>query len=127
MCNVYWQINGEFDLGDFSVFQGTLLVNGAINLLEGSTLTGRALSQDGAISLHSNVITIGLPAVAAVITANGPTSICIGGSVTLSGNVDGTWNTGEVTPSITVTTGGDYFVTNTTVCGSETSNHYSNC
>ncbi|MBX2930163.1 MAG: DUF3494 domain-containing protein [Saprospiraceae bacterium] len=100
LCNVYWQVNGEFGLGDFSTFQGTLLVNGAINLLEGSTLIGRALSQAGAVNLHSNTITGGLPAVAAVISANGPTSFCIGESVTLSGNVDGVWNTGETTPSI---------------------------
>jgi hypothetical protein len=123
LCNVYWQVNGEFDLGDFSVFQGTLLVNGAINLLQGSTLTGRALSRAGAVSLFSNTITIGLPAEAAVISANGATSFCIGGSVILSGNVDGVWNTGATTPSITVTTGGEYFVTNTTVCGTAESNH----
>jgi len=123
LCNVYWQINGEFDLGDFSVFLGTVLVNGAINLLEGSSLTGRVLSRAGAISLFSNTITIGLPAEAAVITASGPTSFCIGGSVTLSGNIDGVWNTGETTPSITVTVSGEYFVTNTTVCGIAQSNH----
>jgi len=123
LCNVYWQINGEFDLGDFSVFQGTVLAEGAINLLEGSSLTGRILSTAGAISLFSNTITIGLPAVAAVITASSATSFCIGGSVTLSGNIDGVWNTGETTPSIVVTTSGEYFVTNTTECGVAESNH----
>ncbi|MGB3085216.1 MAG: ice-binding family protein, partial [Saprospiraceae bacterium] len=34
LCNVYWQVNGAFALGDGSVFRGTLLVNGAISLLE---------------------------------------------------------------------------------------------
>lgn len=58
--NVYWQINGQFDLGTNSVFRGTALVNGAINLLENSTLYGRALSQVGAISLHNNVVTLPL-------------------------------------------------------------------
>jgi len=123
LCNVYWQINGEFDLGDFSVFRGTVLVNGAINLLEGSSVIGRVLSRQGAISLFSNTITIGLPAVAAVITASSSTSFCIGGSVTLSGNIDGVWNTGETTPSIVVTTSGEYFVTNITECGIIESNH----
>lgn len=56
--NVFWQINGQFDLGVNSVFRGTAIVNGAINLLENSTLYGRALSQVGAISLHNNVVTI---------------------------------------------------------------------
>ena len=27
ICNVYWQINGEFDLGDGSIFRGTILAN----------------------------------------------------------------------------------------------------
>jgi len=30
LCNVYWQINGQFDLGNGSVFRGTVIVNGAI-------------------------------------------------------------------------------------------------
>jgi len=58
--NVFWQINGQFDLGVNSVFRGTAVVNGAINLLENSTLYGRALSQVGAISLHNNVVTMPL-------------------------------------------------------------------
>lgn len=56
--NVYWQIGGAFSLGDHSVFRGTLLVDGAINLLEGSSLMGRCLSTIGAVSLHNNIVTI---------------------------------------------------------------------
>lgn len=52
-CNVYWQVNGAFTLGENSVFRGTVITNGAINLLEGSSILGRALSQDGAISTHN--------------------------------------------------------------------------
>ncbi|MBK9985115.1 MAG: DUF3494 domain-containing protein [Saprospiraceae bacterium] len=123
ICNVWWQVNGAFTLGDGSVFRGNVLANGAIHLLEASSLFGRALSQGGAIDLHNNVISIGLPPIAAVIAANGPTTFCVGDSVTLSGNIDGVWNNGSVTPSIVVTTAGDYFVVNTTLCGSDTSNH----
>jgi hypothetical protein len=54
VCNVYWQVNGRFDLGDNSVFRGTLLVNGAIALLGNSSLIGRGLSRGGAISLTAN-------------------------------------------------------------------------
>ncbi len=57
-CNVYWQINGRFDLGDGSAFQGTAVVNGAIELLGNSSLFGRALSRAGAISLHENTIAL---------------------------------------------------------------------
>jgi hypothetical protein len=50
VCNVYWQINGQCDLGYSSVFMGTILANGAINLYGGSSLIGRGLSQAGAIN-----------------------------------------------------------------------------
>ncbi|MCE5330870.1 MAG: ice-binding family protein [Bacteroidales bacterium] len=56
--NVYWQINGQFDLDNNAVFRGTIVANGAINLLEGSKLFGRGLTKAGAITLHNNTITI---------------------------------------------------------------------
>ncbi|MCX6270483.1 MAG: ice-binding family protein, partial [Bacteroidetes bacterium] len=121
--NVYWQINGEFILGDNSAFKGTLIVNGAITLLESSSLMGRGLSIAGAISMHNNLVNIGLPPTASVISANGPTTFCEGDNVVLSGNIGGIWSNGSSTPSITVTTAGDYFVTNSNPFGSVTSNH----
>lgn len=123
LCNVYWQVNGQVDLGENSLFQGTILANGAINLLEGATLNGRGLTRAGAISSHNTVVTNILEPTPSIITANGATTFCEGESVVLSGNVDGEWNTGETTESITVTTAGDYFATNTNICGSVTSNH----
>lgn len=60
---------------------------------------------------------------ASLISANGATNFCSGGSVTLSGNNGGTWNNGATTPSIIVNSSGDYFVTNTNTCGSTQSNH----
>lgn len=54
--NVYWQINGAFTLGDSSIFKGTAIVNGVINLLENASLLGRGLSKAGAIYLHNNVV-----------------------------------------------------------------------
>lgn len=56
--NIYWQIGGAFSLGDSSVFRGTIIADGALNLLEGSSLSGRGLSKAGAISLHNNVVTL---------------------------------------------------------------------
>ncbi len=58
LSRVYWQIGGQFDLGINSIFRGTVIANGAINLLEGSMLLGRGLSTAGAISLHNNIVTI---------------------------------------------------------------------
>jgi len=123
LCNVYWQIGGQFDLGDYSVFRGCVIVDGAINLLEGSSLFGRGLSRAGAISLNSNVCTVSLPPVASTISAGGPSVFCSGDDVVLTGNVDGVWSTGASTPTITVNTAGDYYVTNSNDCGSVTSNH----
>ena len=56
--NIYWQINGAFESGDSSVFRGNIIANGAITLLERSSLFGRGLSRAGAISLHNNNITL---------------------------------------------------------------------
>ncbi len=125
MCNVYWQIEGQFTLGQSSVFRGTIVADGAINLLEASSLLGRGLTRAGAISLHNNVVSAVLNPAASVITAGGATTFCAGGNVVLSGNAGGTWSNtaGSTTATLTVTTAGDYYVTNTNACGSATSNH----
>ncbi len=122
LCNVFWVIDGAFNLGEGSSFLGTVLANGAINLLEGASFTGRGLSVEGAISLNNNIVNGSSPS-PSTITSGGATTFCAGGSVVLSGNIGGTWSTGATTPTITVTTSGDYFVTNTAPCGSLQSNH----
>ena len=58
LCNVYWQINGAFSLGNGSVFNGTIIANGALSFLDGATLMGRGLTTAGAISLMNNTVTI---------------------------------------------------------------------
>lgn len=123
MCNVYWQINGKFELGENSVFRGTVIANGDIMLLEGASLFGRGLSREGAISLHNNIVNAAMQPTASTITAGGPVTICGGGNVTLSGNNNGKWSNGATTATINVTTSGDYYVTNTNACGMVTSNH----
>jgi PKD repeat protein len=97
-CNVFWQVNGAFALGDYSVFRGTLLINGAISLLEGASLYGRALTKAGAVDLHNNIIaTVG----AGALTCN-PITIGIGVDATAAVNAaitafgsTITWNTGN--------------------------------
>ncbi len=62
--NVYFQVDGAVTLGTGSIFQGTILANGAIFFNTQASLTGRALSKAGAITLNNNkVIT---PALAAL-------------------------------------------------------------
>ena len=74
-CNVYWQIGGQFDLGDYSIFKGNVIVDGAINLLEGSSVWGRVLSKAGAISTYNCNVRF-LPANAVAITGNH--TVCAG-------------------------------------------------
>jgi gliding motility-associated-like protein len=66
--------------------------------------------------------------VAPIVTAEGPTSFCAAGSVVLTSNLQtgNTWNTGELTQSITADTTGIYYsiVTNQFGC-SDTSNQVS--
>lgn len=59
--NVYWQINGAVEIGDSSVFRGTVLANGAINLLLNSSLEGRGLSRAGAINTYTINATLSSP------------------------------------------------------------------
>jgi len=60
-----------------------------------------------------------VPAPTPTIDANGTTSICQGGSLTLnaSSGASYSWNTGATTSSITTTAGGSYFVTVTAANG----------
>ncbi|MFN5417283.1 MAG: ice-binding family protein [Flavobacteriia bacterium] len=47
--NVYWMVNGAVDINDYSIFKGTIVSQGAINLYSGTTIYGRVLSGVGAI------------------------------------------------------------------------------
>lgn len=73
LCNVYWQITGQVDLAG-TVFRGTIVAQGAINLSDGSSLEGRGLSTGGAINLNNNAVTIpqavGTPVFALGATSN---------------------------------------------------------
>jgi hypothetical protein len=48
--NVYWLVNGAVEINDYSVFNGTIVSQGAINLYTGVTLNGRALTGVGALT-----------------------------------------------------------------------------
>ncbi|WP_428661719.1 ice-binding family protein [Runella sp.] len=71
--NVYWQINGQVDIAASSLFRGTILANGPINLFDQTFLEGRALSRAGAISLNnsriSNSVAVPLPVTLISFTA----------------------------------------------------------
>src|ERR1035437_788441 len=120
--NVFWVIQGDVNINNYSVFRGTIVVPvGAISLINtGVVLDGRALTMNGAITTAGLVAAMPPGCVStATITASPSFSICKGSSVTLtaSGGNTYSWNPGgQTTTSITVnpTTTTAYTVTATT-------------
>lgn len=51
--NVYWLINGAVDIDDNSIFNGTIVSQGAINLYTAVTINGRILTGVGAIETNA--------------------------------------------------------------------------
>jgi gliding motility-associated-like protein len=86
----------------------TALINAASTFTV--TVTGTACTV-------SDVVTVNIGSTTPTISASGPLTFCQGGSVTLTSSAGSgnTWSNGATTQSITVTTGGNYTVTNS--CG----------
>jgi hypothetical protein len=83
-----------------------------------TTVTYTVTNSDGCISSVTTVATVNaLPS--AAISANGVTTFCAGGSVTLVATTGSSyvWNNGQITQSITVDTAGTYFATITNAAG----------
>lgn len=70
--NVFWKIDGAVDINDYSVFNGTVVAAGAVNLTTGVTLNGRVMTITGNYST-------------AAITATMPPG-CIGMNIASSSN-----------------------------------------
>lgn len=56
-CGVYWQVGSSATLGTGTSFQGTVMALASITVTTGTTLLGRALARNGAVTLDSNSIT----------------------------------------------------------------------
>jgi len=95
--NVYWKIDGAVDIYSNSVFNGTLVVAGAISLETGDTLNGRALTINGAIAINASYVDItATNCVAPAIT--GTMNVCPGGTTTLSDtSAGGAWSSNNTT------------------------------
>jgi hypothetical protein len=99
--NVYWFVEaGAVSLGDYSIFNGTILVNnGAIDLLTGATLNGRALTTNGAISLTAMTTLIPYPPI--ITTEPIDQTACVGDSISFVVIAEGTllnyqWRRGDI-------------------------------
>ena len=70
--NVFWKIDGAVEINNYSVFRGTIICNnGAIDLKQGVTLDGRALTTSGALTTAA--ITASMPPGCGVV--NPPTNL----------------------------------------------------
>ncbi|MFA9213127.1 MAG: ice-binding family protein [Candidatus Methylacidiphilales bacterium] len=69
--NVFWQINGAFTLGDSAVLRGTLIANGALNLLPNSSILGRGLTTAGAINISKTLNTLPVKLISFSATCKG--------------------------------------------------------
>ena len=56
-CNVFWQINGPVDLNN-TVFRGTLIANGAVNLTTNTIIDGRALTNTGNFTFGLVIVSV---------------------------------------------------------------------
>jgi len=56
-ANIFWQVGSSATLGTTSVFEGNILALTSISLTTGATLNGRALAENGAVTLDSNPVT----------------------------------------------------------------------
>jgi Ice-binding-like/Bacterial Ig-like domain len=55
--NIFWQVGSSATLGTNSIFKGNILALTSITITTGVNLEGRALAQNGAVTLDSNTIT----------------------------------------------------------------------
>jgi hypothetical protein len=55
--NIFWQVGSSATLGTNSIFEGNILALTSITITTGVNLQGRALAQNGAVTLDSNMIT----------------------------------------------------------------------
>ena len=93
-----------------------------ITVLASGTYSVTATNHCDTVVSNQIVVTMNPLPVASVINSDSSTVICEGDTITLSGNVNGVWNTGETSPSIEVSSSGTYFVTNANTCDTVVSN-----
>jgi hypothetical protein len=60
--NVFWQVGSSATLGTSSVFKGTIMAYASISMNASSTLEGRALAQNGAVTFNGDGGNLPIPA-----------------------------------------------------------------
>lgn len=60
--NIFWQVGSSATLGTSSVFDGTIMAYASITMNASSTLEGRALAQNGAVTFNGDGGNLSIPA-----------------------------------------------------------------
>lgn len=100
-ARVFWQVLGAVTTGAGSTFVGTILGNAAITAGDGTTLDGRALTQNGAITL-SNVAALAVPDVTIASAVSPPVDVEAGDAVVFSEVIH---NSGNVAVALSLAAG----------------------
>jgi Ice-binding-like len=88
-CNVFWQVGSSAALGTTTSFMGNILALTSITLNTSTRLSGRALAQNGAVTLDSNTVSItecnaSFIAPPTIVKTFGAAAIGVGGTATLN-------------------------------------------
>ena len=108
--NVYWKIDGAVEINDFSIFNGTFVSAGAIELFTGVVLNGRALTIVGAINTFSAEVNTPTGTTDSAGTIVGPDTVCQGQTdviYSVSEIENATSYTWTLPPGTTITDGQD--------------------
>ncbi|MES2568127.1 MAG: ice-binding family protein [Bacteroidota bacterium] len=121
--NVYWKIDGATDINSNSLFNGTIISAGAVNLQTNAFINGKVLTINGAV--NTNAVTVNIPVGTCgfnspiIITDPINDTVCVGSSaifiVSATGNnltyqwrkgnvslVNGANISGATTPTLTI-------------------------
>lgn len=113
-CNVFWQVGASATLGTSTSFAGTVMALTSISVTTGTTVAGRALARNGAVTLDDNVFTSPGCVSTATTTTVSATPATAGGSSTVTSTVAAS---GAATPSGTVTFTADGVTVGTATLG----------
>ena len=110
-CNVWWRVGSSATLGTASEFRGNILAFASITLTSGANLNGRALAQNGAVTLDTNNVYLSCPvAPTATATSTGTPTATSTGTPTATATAT---RTPTATPTATVNQTGTPTVTPT--------------
>jgi Ice-binding-like len=119
-CNVFWQVGSSATIDTTTQFVGNILALASITMNHGATLEGRALAQNGAVTLDDNTIsspTCNVASPTTTTTTAATTTTTGAGPTTTTTAARGTTTTTGPGPTTTTTAGGSTTTTTTTAAG----------